>query len=128
MEVKPNGRFPLVLVVDDDDATREMFSVFLEGAGFTTVLVSSGTAAIEEARRLIPDVIVTDVMMPGAGGLQTLFVLKNMPETAHIPTLVVSGISPRILDLMPATAYLEKPVDRQEFVTAVRECLARAKA
>lgn len=66
-------------------------------------MVSSGTDAIEGALRLLPDLIVTDVMMPGAGGLQTLFVLKNTQQTAEIPTIVVSGVNPRILDLMPAT-------------------------
>lgn len=43
-------------------------------------MVSSGTAAIEEARRLLPDLVVTDVLMPGHGGLQTLFVLR---DSAH---------------------------------------------
>ena len=86
-------------------------------------MVSSGTAAIEEARRLLPDLIVTDVLMPGPGGLQTLFVLRNTPETSAIPAIVVSGISPRILGLMPAAAYLVKPVERQNLVQTVRNCL-----
>jgi CheY-like chemotaxis protein len=109
--------------VDDDLASRELLASYLEPEGYAIVMVSSGTAAIEEARRLLPDLIVTDVLMPGPGGLQTLFVLRNTPETSEIPAIVVSGISPRILGLMPAAAYLVKPVERQKLVQTVRNCL-----
>ena len=111
------------MIVDDDLASRELIASYLEPEGYAIVMVSSGTAAIEEARRLLPDLIVTDVLMPGAGGLQTLFVLRNTPETSEIPAIVVSGISPRILGLMPAAAYLVKPVERENFVQTVRNCL-----
>jgi len=111
------------LIVDDDLASRELIASYLEPEGYAIVMVSSGTAAIEEARRLLPDLIVTDVLMPGPGGLQTLFVLRNTPETSEIPAIVVSGISPRILGLMPAAAFLVKPVERQNLVQTVRNCL-----
>ena len=109
--------------MDDDLASRELIASYLEPEGYAIVMVSSGTAAIEEARRLLPDLIVTDVLMPGPGGLQTLFVLRNTPETSEIPAIVVSGISPRILGLMPAAAYLVKPIERRNLVQTVRTCL-----
>jgi CheY-like chemotaxis protein len=118
----------LVLIVDDDLASRELLANYLEPEGYAILLASSGTEAIEEARRSLPDLIVTDVLMPGPGGLQTLFVLKNTPETSEIPAIVVSGINPRILGLMPAAAYLQKPVEKQKFVQAVRNCLNPAKS
>jgi CheY-like chemotaxis protein len=111
------------MIVDDDLAARELLAAYLEPEGYSVVLVSSGTAAIEVARRLLPDLIVTDVLMPGAGGLQTLFVLKNTPETSEIPAIVVSGINPRILGLMPAAAYFVKPVEKQSFLQTVRKCI-----
>lgn len=114
---------PLILIVDDDVAGRELLESYLEPEGYETVSVSSGSAAIEEARRSLPDLVVTDVLMPGAGGLQTLFVLRNTPETSDIPAIVVSGISPKILSLMPAAAYFVKPVEKQGFLQAVRKCL-----
>ena len=64
--------------------------------------------------------------MPGTGGLQTLFVLKNTSETSHIPAIVVSGVNPRILGLMPAAAYLVKPFEKQNFVQTVSKCLEAA--
>jgi CheY-like chemotaxis protein len=123
VSTRPRRDKPLVLIVDDDLASRELLASYLEPEGYAIVMVSSGTAAIEEARRLLPDLIVTDVLMPGPGGLQTLFVLRNTPETSEIPAIVVSGISPRILGLMPAAAYLVKPVERQNLVQTVRNCL-----
>jgi CheY-like chemotaxis protein len=112
------------LIADDDPATRELFATYLELEGYAVVTASSGSAAIEDARRLSPDLIVTDVLMPGSGGAQTMFVLRNTPETAEIPTIVVSGLSPRILRLMSATAYLVKPVEKLAFVQTVRSCIA----
>src|SRR6266853_5013894 len=123
MPSKPKREKPLVLIVDDDLASRELLASYLEQENCATVMVSTGTEAVEEARRLLPDLIVTDVMMPGPGGLQTLFVLRNTPETWHIPAIVVAGISSRILGLLPAAAYLVKPVERQNFVRTVRNCL-----
>ena len=123
---KPWRQKEVVLIVDDDLASRELLANYLEPEGYTVVLASSGTEAIEEACRSLPDLIVTDVLMPGPGGLQTLFVLKNTPETSEIPAIVVSGINPRILGLMPAAAYLQKPVEKQKFVQTVRNCLNAA--
>lgn len=114
---------PLILIADDDPATRELFTNYLKPEGYEVVMASSGTAAIDDARRLLPDLIVTDVLMPGSGGAQTMFVLRNTPETAEIPTIVVSGISSRILSLMSAAAYLVKPVEKQTFLQTVRRCL-----
>ena len=121
MVSKPRREAPLVLIVDDDLASRELLASYLEPEGCGVVMVSSGTEAVEEARRSLPDVIVTDVLMPGSGGLQTLFILRNTPETSNIPAIVVSGISPRILDLMPAAEYLIKPVAKHTFLRAVRK-------
>lgn len=126
MSLQPRRQKRLVLIVDDDLASRELLAKYLQPEGYAVVLASSGTEAIEEARRSLPDLIVTDVLMPGPGGLQTLFVLKNTPETSEIPAIVVSGINPRILGIMPAAAYLQKPVEKQKFVQTVRNCLNAA--
>jgi two-component system alkaline phosphatase synthesis response regulator PhoP len=83
---QPRRHKQLVLIVDDDLASRELLANYLEPEGYAVVLVSSGTQAIEEAQKSLPDLIVTDVLMPGPGGLQTLFVLKhagNLGNTCH---------------------------------------------
>ena len=121
-----------ILVVDDDATNRELLQESLIAEGLEVVTAPDGRSSLEEFARLKPDLVlldvnmpffVTDVLMPGSGGLQTLFVLKNTPETSEIPAIVVSGINPRILGLMPAAAYLQKPVERLQFVQTVRNCL-----
>lgn len=102
MSAKPNREKPQ----DDDLAARELLAAYWAPEGCSVVRVSSGTAVMEVALRLLPDLIVTDVLMPGSGGLQTLFVLKNTRETSGIPAIVVSAISPRILGHMPAAPDL----------------------
>jgi CheY-like chemotaxis protein len=123
MLLNPKREKPLVLIVDDDLVSRELLASYLETEACTIVTVSTGTEAVEEARRSLPDLVVTDVMMPGSGGLQTLFVLRNTPETSHIPAIVVSGINPRILNLMPAAEYLVKPVAKHTFLRAVHKSI-----
>jgi CheY-like chemotaxis protein len=85
MPSKPRRQKPLILIVDDDLATRELLASYLEPEGYATVIVSSGTAAMEEARRLLPDLIVMDVLMPGPGGLQTLFIPKKYAGNVRNP-------------------------------------------
>jgi CheY-like chemotaxis protein len=68
---KPKREQPLVLIVDDDLASRELLASYLEPEGCTIVTVSTETEAVEQARRSLPDLVVTDVLMPGSGGLQT---------------------------------------------------------
>jgi CheY-like chemotaxis protein len=69
---KTKARKTIGLIVDDDLASRELLASYLEPEGGTIVTVSTGTEAVEEARRSLPDLVVTDVLMPGSGGLQTL--------------------------------------------------------
>jgi CheY-like chemotaxis protein len=123
MLLNPKREKPLVLIVDDDLVSRELLASYLETEACTIVTVSTGTEAVEEARRSLPGLVVTDVMMPGSGGLQTVFVLRNTPETSHIPAIVVSGINPRILNLMPAAEYLVKPVAKHTFLRAVHKSI-----
>jgi DNA-binding NarL/FixJ family response regulator len=70
-----------------DLATRELFATYLESEGYAIVAVASGTAAIEEARRLVPDLIVTDVLMPGPGWSSNLVYTEehagNVRNTHH---------------------------------------------
>jgi CheY-like chemotaxis protein len=116
---------PIVLVVDDEASARELLCNYLETEGYTVMVAASGTAAVESARNALPDLIVMDVLMPGPGGLQTLFVLKENPKTAKIPIIVVSGMDPKFLgSTVGVSAYLVKPVDRSIFIRSVHKLLA----
>ena len=82
---------PLVLVVDSDDDTREMYAFALTAFGFETVTADDDAQALHRALIIRPDVIVTDLPRPNYDGWQLLHDLKEHPRTRDIPVVVVSG-------------------------------------
>jgi signal transduction histidine kinase/CheY-like chemotaxis protein len=118
-EVTPAS--PLVLVVDDEKATRELITRGLEKEGFRMIAAASGDEALRLARERKPDVISLDVLMPGMDGWTVLRSLKADPITAPIPVVMVSMLDDRdIGHALGASDYLTKPFDRQKLVTALR--------
>ena len=112
---------PMVLVVDDEKATRELITRGLEKEGFRLLVASSGEEALRLAREKRPDVISLDVLMPGMDGWTVLRALKADPITASIPVVMVSMLDDRdIGHALGASDYLTKPFDRQKLVTALR--------
>jgi len=82
---------PLVLVVEDDQSTRALYRDYLKGAGFRTIDAHNGFQALEKARRLCPDAIVTDLAVPGLDGFELCRTLQQSDATRHIPILAVTG-------------------------------------
>jgi PAS domain S-box-containing protein len=80
-----------VLIVDDDPAAVELIAERVDGLASTILKAYSGREAVDIARRELPDVIVLDLMMPDVSGFDVVALLHEMPETAHIPTLIVTA-------------------------------------
>jgi signal transduction histidine kinase/DNA-binding response OmpR family regulator len=117
----PARSAPLVLLVDDDKATREVLTRGLEKEGFRLVVAASGEEALQLARERKPDVISLDVLMPGMDGWTVLRSLKADPLTAPIPVVMVSMLDDRdVGHALGASDYLTKPFDRQRLVSALR--------
>ena len=76
-----------VLIVDDEYAGRETLQSVLEGEGYHLEMAENGWQAIEEAKALLPDVILLDVMMPGMTGFEVCQRIRNDPQVAEIPIL-----------------------------------------
>ncbi len=113
---------PTALVVDDQIGVRELYTIFLEGIGFTVEGAATGTAAIRQCLALRPDVLVLDLTLPDMTGLD---VLRTVGRTGLPSTIiVVSGhLDPtaqaEALEL-GATACLEKPFRLAELQAALR--------
>lgn len=121
----PFERPPIVLVVEDDDALREFLRIALSEE-FEVVDAESGEVAMELVRRSMPDVIVLDVMLPGASGLDIVRRVRADPALAHIPVLVMtafSEIEPAEAEAAGASDFLAKPFDVGELTAAVKELL-----
>jgi CheY-like chemotaxis protein/predicted RNA-binding Zn-ribbon protein involved in translation (DUF1610 family) len=82
---------PLVLLVEDDCDSREMYAAGLEWAGFRVASVGDGTTALTQAVSLSPQVVVTDLHVPGLNGLELCRRLKMTASTASIPVIAVTG-------------------------------------
>jgi DNA-binding response OmpR family regulator len=81
----------LVLVADDDPMIRELVSRILEEAGYRVVTAEDGAEAIELIRVSRPAAAILDVMMPGLDGIETMRRLRDAPETAELPILLVTA-------------------------------------
>jgi signal transduction histidine kinase/CheY-like chemotaxis protein len=85
------GRTLKVLVVDDDPKALELVAVRILGMAGTVLRAYGGREAIETTRRELPDLIVLDLMMPEVNGFDVVEALKEQPDTARIPVLIVTA-------------------------------------
>lgn len=85
------GASPLVLIVEDDLGTRVMYRDFLAEAGFRTVDAHNGHQALDKARELRPDAVVTDLAVPGIDGFEFCRALRQSAGMREIPILAVTG-------------------------------------
>jgi len=117
-----------ILIVEDDDAVREISAMCLEHAGYEVVSTSNATEALkqweEHAQRF--DLLITDMVMPGRmNGLKLGTVLKEMKNTLKV--IIVSGYSQEAADSRTSFtqlgAYLTKPIDRTTLLNTVRKSL-----
>jgi PAS domain S-box-containing protein len=105
-----------VLVVDDDPATRDLLSRFLEREGFAARTASDGRAGLGLAKQLRPRAILLDVLMPGMDGWSVLSALKADPELARIPVVMVTFAEERgLAAALGAADYVPKPVRWERF-------------
>jgi DNA-binding response OmpR family regulator len=87
--MKRGGR--RVLFADDDPGMRAIVLMNLQAEGFEVTAVEDGDDALREAERLLPDLIVLDVMMPGRDGFEVLRTLKAQSDTAAIPVVLLTA-------------------------------------
>jgi CheY-like chemotaxis protein len=118
-----------VLLVEDDDDNRELMCEVLETAGHQVLAAASGAAGLRLLSERSVDVLVTDVGMPGMGGLEVARAARKIAP--HVPVIVVTGYAERE-DINSARgrevdAVLVKPVD-PDALTATVEQLVKAGA
>ena len=118
---------PEILVVDDDPNISRLEQLYLEKENYEVRTAADGNAAISEFRRLPPDLILLDVMLPGADGYE---VLKTVRRSGNIPVIMVTARGEtfdKVLCLeLGADDYITKPFDGKEMVARVKAVLRRA--
>ncbi|WP_197377224.1 SpoIIE family protein phosphatase [Mycolicibacterium baixiangningiae] len=120
-----------VLIADDNADMRAYLTGLLRGAGYEVTAVSDGRQALESVRADLPDLVVSDVMMPGLDGLGLVTALRTEPRTAALPVLLLSaraGQESSIEGLQAgADDYLVKPFAAAELLARVRANIALAR-
>ena len=117
---------PYILLVDDDPNISRLVQLYLEKEGFEVKTADRGDDAIAHFRKLPPDLMLLDVMLPGMDGWQ---VLKSVRKTSSIPIIMLTAKDEtfdKVLGLeLGADDYITKPFDTKELVARVKAVLRR---
>ncbi|HBE19796.1 MAG TPA: two-component system response regulator [Cyanobacteria bacterium UBA11149] len=117
-----------VLVVEDNPSQMELISTYLREGGYSVIQVLDAKEVLDKALSKKPDVILTDVVMPGMSGFELCRQLKNHPVTANIPIVICSSKNQEIDRLwgmrQGAKAYLVKPFSQEDLLRTVKFAMA----
>lgn len=118
-----------ILLVDDDPTLRTLVHAHLESAGYRVTTATDGSEALQLATTTHPDLIVSDIMMPGVSGFELLKTLRVRPDTVMIPVILITAAHERTMFRegmrLGADDYLEKPVHRGDLLDSVATRLKR---
>ncbi|MER3433765.1 MAG: two-component system response regulator [Leptolyngbya sp. ERB_1_1] len=113
-----------VLVVEDTLSEMELLSHYLRESGYSVIGVVTAKDALNKAIEIKPDVIITDVVMPGMSGFELCRSLKKNPETQKVPIIICTSKGQEIDRLwgmrQGADVYITKPFTREQLIRAVR--------
>lgn len=120
------GGSMLILVVERDPHIRELEAHFLVSAGFDVAFADDGRQALERARTCVPDIVITEVLVPKLDGLALCRQLKSDERTKSVSVLVFSilAASGRAMEA-GADAFLMKPLAEQRLLTTVKSLIEK---
>ncbi len=120
-----------ILVVDDEKNIRRTLQMVLGGAGFDTLEAGSAEEGLSLLDTREVDLIILDLKLPNMNGLEALSIIRNKPEIARLPVIVISGhasVAEAVEAVqMGATDFFEKPLDRDRVLISVNNALQTSK-
>ncbi len=126
---KANPQDKRVLLFDDDDSIRTMLQRTLEAEGFQVKTGRDGRNILPKALEFKPDLILTDLMMPGGSGYEVLRILQSDESTRSIPVFIMTGYTldvstKQLLQQEPNVKYfLEKPIRPDDMLSRIHKTL-----
>ena len=123
---------PLVLIVEDDPESRDGYAEFLERGGFRVAQAASAEDALEQSRAVVPDVIVTDIALPGRDGFALAAEIRGEERTQKVPVVAMTSywatdVHERA-DKAGITAILAKPCQPEHLIAELNRVLQRPRA
>src|SRR5271170_2366767 len=119
-----------ILLIDDDENIRSTFSMALCHHDYRVIEASSGTEGLQLARKHLPDLILSDISMPGMGGQDVLKSIRESPELNTTQFVLMTGqthlVTPRKGMELGADDFLIKPISLSELLQCVEARLKRA--
>src|SRR5436853_6602776 len=116
-----------ILVIEDNDVMRELLRLSLIRSGYEVTVAEDGVRGYDMALFLTPDLIVTDIQMPGADGIHVVRRVRDTPSLERTPILVTTayGTGSATFSLqLGANAFEPKPINSQSFLSTVRRLLS----
>ena len=121
------GSKPKVLLIDDSLDTLDLVEVFLY-RDFDVVTAENGFEGLNRAQELLPDLVITDIMMPVMDGIRLFNDLRRQEKTAAIPVIAMTSFLKRItrksLLTMGFNGVVAKPIDRQKLLQVIGKVLS----
>lgn len=116
-----------ILLVEDTLSEMELMSHYLRESGYTVINAVTGQEALDKAIQQKPDVIISDVVMPGMSGFELCRTLKKHPTTEKVPIILCTSKNQDIDRLwgmkQGADAYITKPFTRDRLVSTVKSVM-----
>lgn len=114
----------MILVVERDPHVRDLEAFFLERAGYSVEFAENGRQALESVAKIRPDIVITEILVPGLDGLSVCRAIKDDPSLSGTAVLVFSilAASGRASEA-GADAFLLKPLAEAKLVDTVRQLL-----
>lgn len=119
-----------ILVVEDDHATSALLDKFLKTNGYDVIVAHNGRMGMLVLQGVVPDLIISDVMMPEMNGFDFFKQIRQDKKTAHIPFIVLTGhseIGETFKDL-DIDAFFSKPIDSKKLLVTVKELVENGRS
>lgn len=113
-----------ILVIDDEKPTLSMFKLFLTAYGYEVITAENGETGLAQFKEFWPEIVFTDIRMPGIDGLEVLRQIRKLNQTSQVIIITGHGDMEKAVEALDleASDFINKPVERQ----ALNSALARA--
>jgi len=110
-----------ILVIEDNQDVREEISTLLRFENFEVIEAENGLTGFETAQKVLPDLIISDVIMPDMDGFDTLTELRRDPKTAGIPFIFLTAMTGKVAHILGlgADEYITKPFEAELLLSRI---------